>query len=88
MDSCPALCLSELDAKHLGGKRVLLRCDLNVPILPANGSITDDTRLREACASIKYLTNNNARVLLCSHLVRNTLLRCWLCRRLNQQARM
>ena len=72
MSSCPALCLSELDAEQLRERTVLLRCDLNAP-LDATGSITDDTRIREAIASIKYLTTNGAKVLLCSHLVNNLL---------------
>ena len=73
MSSCPALCLSELDAEQLRGKRVLLRCDLNVP-LDASG-IMDETRIRESLASIKHLTTSGARVLLCSHLVSTSVIR-------------
>ncbi|MEO9255208.1 MAG: phosphoglycerate kinase [Tepidiformaceae bacterium] len=50
------------------GKRVLLRCDLNVPI--ENGMITDDTRIRESLPTIQYLIDHLATVILCSHLGR------------------
>lgn len=46
-----------------------VRADLNVP-LDKDMNITDDTRIRAAIPTLKYLTENGARVLLTSHLVR------------------
>lgn len=48
------------------GKKVLVRCDFNVPI--QNGQITDINRLEGAMPTINYLVNNGAKVILCSHL--------------------
>ena len=48
------------------GKKVILRCDLNVPIV--NGKITDDTRIKESLTSINYLIEHNAKVIILSHL--------------------
>lgn len=47
-------------------KKVIIRCDLNVPI--ENEIITDDTRIKESLKSINYLIDNNAKVIILSHL--------------------
>ena len=49
------------------GKRVLVRCDFNVP-LDAEGNITDENRIVGAMPTIEYLVNNGAKVILCSHM--------------------
>ncbi len=53
----------------LRGKRVLLRVDYNVP-LDSAGKITDDYRIKKSLPTLKYLLEQNAKVILCSHLGR------------------
>ena len=52
---------------NVNGKRVLVRCDFNVP-LDENRNITDETRIDGALPTIKYLIDHNAKVILCSHM--------------------
>lgn len=53
---------------ELKGKKVIIRCDLNVPI--DNGIILDDTRIRASIKTIRYALNNGASVIILSHLGR------------------
>lgn len=48
------------------GKKVILRCDLNVPI--SNDIVTDDTRIKESLITINYLTKQGAKIIILSHL--------------------
>ena len=58
--------VKDIDVK---GKKVLLRCDFNVP-QDEDGNITDNRRIVAALDTIKYLIDNNAKIILCSHLGR------------------
>ncbi|MBS6162405.1 MAG: phosphoglycerate kinase [Clostridiales bacterium] len=53
----------------VAGKRVLVRCDFNVPF-DGEGNISDPKRINEALKTIKYLIDHKAKVILCSHLGR------------------
>ena len=50
------------------GKKVLLRCDFNVPQDKVTGEITSDKRIKAALPTIQYLLDNGAAVIACSHL--------------------
>lgn len=53
----------------VNGKKVLVRCDFNVPLdVNDKSKITDDRRITEALPTIKYLMEHNAKVILCSHI--------------------
>ena len=55
--------IEDIDVK---GKKVLLRCDLNVPM--KGDKITDDNRIKASIPTIKYLATHGAKVIICSHL--------------------
>ena len=65
---CLSSQVGDLTKADLEGKKVLVRCDLNVPL--DGKTITDDTRIRASVPTIKYLVDNGAKVLLSSHLGR------------------
>lgn len=60
--------IKTLDGIAVRGKRVLLRCDLNVPL--KDGAITDDGRIKASLPTIKYLLEQGASVVIAAHLGR------------------
>ncbi|CAM9739371.1 unnamed protein product [Discosporangium mesarthrocarpum] len=73
MSAAPAVVVKkksvgDLSDDELKGKKVLVRCDLNVPL--SGKTITDDTRIRASIPTVKYLLDKGARVALSSHLGR------------------
>jgi phosphoglycerate kinase len=59
-----------IDELDVSGKKILLRCDFNVPLDKQTGAITDDGRIRATLPTVTYLLDHGAAVIACSHLGR------------------
>ena len=60
--------VEDIDVK---GKKVLVRCDFNVPLdIETKTTITNDKRILESMKTINYLIDNGAKVILCSHCIK------------------
>ena len=57
-----------IDEEKIENKKVILRCDFNVPI--ENGKVLDDTKVVKSLKTINYLLDNNCSLILLSHLGR------------------
>merc|ERR1719328_333278 len=67
--AAPKKSVEDLAEEDLKGKKVLIRCDLNVP-LNSSQEITDETRITASIPTIEYLCSKGAKVIACSHLGR------------------
>ena len=56
------------DCKNLNGKKILLRLDLNVPL--KSGRITDTTRIDKILPTLRFLINQNTKIIIISHVGR------------------
>jgi len=65
--NCDKMTVKDIDVK---GKKVLLRCDFNVPLDKKTGEISDETRISSSLPTINYLLDSGAAVIACSHLGR------------------
>jgi len=59
--------MNNIRNENIRGKRVLVRCDLNVPV-GSNGRVLDDFRIRKFIPTLKYLEENGAKIILITHL--------------------
>src|SRR3954466_13677054 len=64
------ICIDEVPAEQLKGKRVLLRADFNLP-LTAQGTVADVFRVKQGWRTVQYLADHGARVIIISHIGRD-----------------
>ena len=62
--------LLDISTADVGGKRVLLRAELNVPFAPDTTDIADDSRIRATLPTLELLRKSNARTIVCTHIGR------------------